>query len=356
MQLTKRGGVYHVWFSLRGRKTSRSTGKSNLRAAEARGREIIDAAREQRWDALEKTKARRSDISIAAILDIYLGVKGTPGIHTCRRFVAVANAACLRRVCTLGAGKQPERCSLTDLDREAVSKFHKEIVSRGRTPERGETSARTTLRKARGVFAVNLLPHYPPSVKTALAGFVEAGRAIRGGSASHPGFVPFPPRTLREIYRDAITIRKRYPAAWRFFLLMVRCGLSNSEAYAARGTWLRSGAIHIPPSDCDWRPKTKNRIRSIPIRPDRYRRWLSEFEGKETRICVNGLYIQRAVLSPMLRKHIPNRQKALYELRKHAGSLVATRDGIYAAARFLGDRVETAERFYATLLKPLRPL
>jgi hypothetical protein len=350
MTLKKRGETWHVWFWLRGKKTSRSTGLSNRRAAELRAKEIVAMAKEEKWAVLEKIKSRRTDPTIEKILEIYLRS------HTCRRPTAVSNASCLRRVCLLGTEKPASACTLADLDRDAVLSAHRSFVSRGSSPDRGETSARTTLRKARSVFSRDMLPFYPEGVKNAAEAFLAAGRGIPCGPASSPGFVPIPPLTLRAIYRDMIRLRPTYPAAWRFFLLMARCGLSNREAQFARGTWLRGSAIHIPASDGAFRPKSKNRVRSIPIRPDRYRRYFSDLEGSPIKLVVNSLWLQRAILAPLLRSHLPDRQKGLYELRKHAGSLVATRDGIYAAARFLGDRVETAERFYSALLKPLRPL
>lgn len=351
MTLKKRGEVYHVWFSVRGRKTSRSTGKKNLRAAEARAREIIEAARDERFDVLSKIRGRRSAVSIDTILAIYQQVA------TCRRSTLMGNCLALRKLCILGAGLPPDQCALANIDRPAVLAFHRAIVARGKTPERGETTARTMLRQARSVFSPSLRHEYPDSISGDLAGFLDA---CRGVSANHrattPGFKPIPPRTLRSIYRDAIRLRAQYPAAWRMFLLMVRCGLSNRECHHARGTWLRDSAIHIPASDGSFRPKSKNRVRSVSIRPDRYQRYFSSFEGAESKVCVNSLWLQRAVLSPMLRRHLPDRQKGLYELRKHAGSIIATRDGLYAAARFLGDRADTAERYYAAFLQPIKPI
>lgn len=57
-----------------------------------------------------------------------------------------------------------------------------------------------------------------------------------------------------------------------------------------------------------------------------------------------------------LRKHI-DRRLPLHELRKQAGSEVATRDNsITAAAEFIRDSIPVAEQYYATLLKPVAPL
>ena len=53
---------------------------------------------------------------------------------------------------------------------------------------------------------------------------------------------------------------------------------------------------------------------------------------------------------------IPDRQKRLHELRKHAGSVIATRDGLMAAAQFLGDTYQVTDRHYASLLSPIRPI
>jgi len=56
-----------------------------------------------------------------------------------------------------------------------------------------------------------------------------------------------------------------------------------------------------------------------------------------------------------LRAIISDRRKCLYELRKHAGSVILTRPesdggGLAAAARFLGDTIQTTERCYARFL------
>ena len=46
----------------------------------------------------------------------------------------------------------------------------------------------------------------------------------------------------------------------------------------------------------------------------------------------------------------------LHELRKHAGSMIYTRDGIAEAALFLRDSVQTTLKHYAHLLNPVWPL
>lgn len=49
-----------------------------------------------------------------------------------------------------------------------------------------------------------------------------------------------------------------------------------------------------------------------------------------------------------LRNFLPGREKCLYELRKAAGSEVATADGLMAAQKFLGHkRYETTKQWYA---------
>ncbi len=52
----------------------------------------------------------------------------------------------------------------------------------------------------------------------------------------------------------------------------------------------------------------------------------------------------------------PERTNRLHELRKHAGSVIATRDGLMAAAQFLGDSYMVTERHYASLLSPIRSI
>jgi hypothetical protein len=54
-----------------------------------------------------------------------------------------------------------------------------------------------------------------------------------------------------------------------------------------------------------------------------------------------------------LRPIIPSREKCSYELRKHAGSIVWTLSGAEAAAAFLGDTIQTVQRYYGRNLRPV---
>jgi hypothetical protein len=149
---------------------------------------------------------------------------------------------------------------------------------------------------------------------------------------------------------------KEDPALYRAFLLMARCGLGNDEVIHARGTWLLpAGAIRIEPRD-GWLPKSHNRHRTVPIRAQRFLRHFADLVGKKALLVPDGHRRLYRVLNPIIREALPGRQKAAYELRKLAGSVIATRDGMFAASRFLGDRSDTVERYYAALLKPLKAI
>jgi integrase len=63
---------------------------------------------------------------------------------------------------------------------------------------------------------------------------------------------------------------------------------------------------------------------------------------------------QRAI-NRFVRRFLPDRDKAAYELRKWAGSLVWSTQGDTAAQSFLGHTdIQTTQRYYARFLRPVR--
>ena len=338
MNLSRRRSskVWTAQWYWRGKKFCRSTGMSNKRAAAAVAARFLDAQRKDRLDLLEGAKLRRTVPSIAQVLMLYVEHA------TCRPETVAGNVAQFRRAILWT--KVPESSPVTVLNSAWPGEFSAAARSRGWS-NGGVISA---LRQCRSIFTRRLLPRY---------GMQEPPAWLKLPNPKPDptrGFQPIPWASWRQIVRGVIVARD--PALYRAFVLMARCGMGNDEVIHARGTWLLpSMAIRVEPR-AGWLPKSHNRHRTIPIRAARWRRHFLPLLGKDVLLVPDGHRRLYRVLNPIIRAALPGRQKAAYELRKQAGSVIATRDGMFAAGKFLGDRSSTAERYYAALLKPLRPI
>ncbi len=337
MNLIKRGTGKNwtaVWM-WRGRKFSRSTGVSNKKQAEVVASSFLAAQKSDRLDLLESSKLRRTVPSIAQILALY------PKVATCRGGTVKANLAEFRRMLKLL--DLHDSAPISVLDRGLGVRFAAIARSRGWS----DTGITSCLRLARSVFARHLLPSY---------GVLDAPgwlKAPNPKASPIRGFQPIPWASWAQIVRGVHALND--PAIYRAFLLMARCGLGNNEVVHSRGTWLVENGIRIEPRD-GWRPKSHNRVRTVPMRAIRYNRYFAALEGKDELLVPDGLRRIARRMNPIIRKALPGRTKSAYELRKLAGSVVATRDGIFAAGKFLGDNSATVEKYYAALLRPLKPI
>jgi hypothetical protein len=320
------------WFG--GKKFCRSTGCKSRRNAEQIARGFLDAQRSGRLAALEATKIRRTAPAISSVIDEYLRC------GTARAATRVANVSKLRAL--LRACGIPETASVTALDQTVVGRLHSHARSAGWS----DVYAHAVLRMSRSLWARSL---------RGVVSYMEATPAFALEPVLPPPrikrFRAIPPRAYRAICREVIATRDN--ALVRAFILISRCGMPNREIAHATGLWLDPDerAITIPSQDGAFRPKTHNRIRTIYIKPARFDRHFRSLAGQPVRLVPNaGVRVYR-VLSRIVRRHLPNRTKSAYELRKHAGSLVATHHGMLAAAKFLGDRVATAEAYYVDFLR-----
>ena len=150
-------------------------------------------------------------------------------------------------------------------------------------------------------------------------------------------------------------------------------GLTAKEIAGIRWEWFEEIhgvpviAIRYRPAAGDvpaWESKGNKKNGNVPVRAERVARWRSAF-GAENKTSgyvfdfpkewLRIDFVKRTV-SQWVAQFLPDREKKLHELRKQAGSEVATKEGIYAAARFLRDTVIVAERHYASLLKQVSAL
>ena len=216
---------------------------------------------------------------------------------------------------------------------------------------RALNSARSTVRNAKALFGVKI---------------AKALRDLAGLSLPEP--LPMADVSLTELfgkktknrYQSRIDAEKLIgaaiqelapsePEAFKAFLLALCCGLRKREIDCLlwRQIDLDAGVIRIEATE-HFRPKSEDSAGEVDIDPQLLallRGWkaaaqgefviegraASEFKSRVSYRC-EPVY---AVLYAWLRKHGVTAQKALHELRKEAGALVAKIAGIYAASRLL---------------------
>lgn len=143
------------------------------------------------------------------------------------------------------------------------------------------------------------------------------------------------------------------------------CGMTVKEIHHFRRAWVveSSNGIFIDiREDGEFYTKRAAKNRQIPLAPEVWARWRNAlpadggpaFGEYGAHTNPESVYSQAC---RFLRQYLPDRRKKLHELRKMACSDILARErDIYAAARFIGDRVDTAAKYYAAQIRPVAPL
>ncbi len=181
---------------------------------------------------------------------------------------------------------------------------------------------------------------------------------------------------LEQMEQEARTkLRTENPRLFVIFEMAFYLGMRSAEILAARWHWIEkqkgwyqlgvvARSAGTPSAEVqDFAPKSRDRW--IPVSEKRVEDWKELCPPKKAWDYIVPGYtptdrrkaIQREACV-WIARFIPDRVKRLHELRKHAGSVIATRDGLLTAAQFLGDSyvTVTTEKHYASLLSPIRPI
>jgi hypothetical protein len=189
-------------------------------------------------------------------------------------------------------------------------------------------------------------------------------RSVPDLAECHHGFVPWPAGVVDTMDAAASALREKDFELWKVHVLLRRAGLRDVELLGARRDWLeevRPGVWQLVLCWRDnWQLVKRGKVRRIGLDAETVEAlrglpagaWLVGDGMTET----SRLSLIYRAHSQWLRQFIPDRQKTNHELRKLAGSEVYMRDGLQAAAYFLGDSVQTAERHYASYLGAILPL
>ena len=265
---------------------------------------------------------------------------------------------------------------------EITDDLARDYIAAARKNGRGDSSIRSSINQARSLFTPRLMHLYKKTLS--LPNFRNRDISSQGSYANNRArtpalgfsisslnlktsieeFVPIPAEIVAKMEKEAHgPLRECQPSAYRAYLLMSRLGLRNSEVVAVRRGWFEThnGTRLLVLKD---RPqeafKLKNSLSGAIGVSDALWGQLTEGLSEEwdylieERTVTDRFDAAYRTLNNFIRQFLPDRKKGAYELRKWAGSIVATRSGIYAAQQFLRHRsVKTTESYYATYLKTI---
>ena len=355
----RQGSNYMLRVQRHGKDLPRTTGTPIADVARKQALTLLKAMFSDTWEAQSdvlrhKAKAQSS---VGDLLDLYeLQAPTELGIA---KVSAKRNAGQLLRIIELA---KPDANARKLRIEEITDDLARTYIAAARKNGRGDSSIRSSVNQARSLFTPKLKHLYEKHLTVPKKiGFAISSLNLK---TSIEEFVPIPAEIVAKMETEAHgPLRECQPSAYRAYLLMSRLGLRNSEVVAVRKGWFEthngtrllvlkdrpqeafklknslSGAIGV--SDALWGQLTEGL-------PEQWDYLIDE------RTMTDRFDAAYRTLNNFIRQFLPDRKKGAYELRKWAGSIVATRSGIYAAQQFLRHRsVKTTESYYATYLKTI---
>jgi integrase len=339
---------------------------------------FIDSLLSERWEDIAAVSRQRSEGKLATVgqvLDAYEAAAGAT-LRIKDRTVA-GNLSALKGILTLA---KPEVHDVRELSAECLAGdgVLRAFVLAARKAGRPDGSIKSQINQARSVVCREVLPVYE-GLRLPDVGTFGVDIAWR---LEDVGFAPIPDAAIAGM-ESAVAERLRFARSsdgteleraealgiWLVYMLMARLGMRNSEVAAARWGWIEERVDRSRPGETVWVMviqdrraegyEVKNGLAGAVAVPAELRA-----ELERTREAAKpGEYLVRAphatarewicyrAINDFLRPWLPGREKVSYELRKWAGSLVALREGIYAAQQFLRHRsVKTTETYYRAFL------
>lgn len=174
-------------------------------------------------------------------------------------------------------------------------------------------------------------------------------------------FVPFPPGVIERI--DAELPQQLRNVQITALLMRYAC-FRNSEVEFAMWEWFQLQPDGSAIVDIKLRPyfRPKNYAARTLILDAQLVDKLRSFWGEPNEWIIDAPHATgrfdatHSEINAWIRPILPGRTKCSYELRKYAGSVILTRPeseggGLAAAAKALGDTIQTTEKHYGTYLK-----
>jgi len=378
--------VFYIRVQHGGKRFLKSTETSHKELAKARAKSIVEAILNEKWEELSSVKSRRSseevkaDENSAKISEI--GAHYLDGEQHVRTVVAKKNFACLKRIATLASKGKPVADLPVSVLTEALAKaFQAKVQGRDSVSYTATLDANvyanSCLRQARSLFSKTAMKKYAKLHLPDLSGFMHAPY-LKEPSQKYSDH-PIPLETIEKINAALPSLKEFDKRLWAIHLMIRLMGMRDSEIIRAQKSWLIKKQVSVAPDpekpkapkivsrlflqiiarEGDGQQGPKRQDGEIPV-PAALEEYFASHD--EPTLIPGKTATERKNLverghSQWLRKFLPDRTKTNHELRKHAGSVVATKTNSFEkAAQFLRIDIATAKAHYLALLTPMTAL
>jgi integrase len=349
MKLTAKGkcGNYHYRFMVKGKLYPGSTRTNNkelaMKIAKLTRRKVVEKA----FDEVDKLRSHRSYATIGEVIEVFEKSSTVNiGDRAKRNYVN----------CLLGILKNFH----SDPRAQSAAILTRGLVNQWQSLPLNKKTLNSMLTQARSVFSNRVIFLYKELKLPDLADFLKAPK-LRVETT------PWIPPTPEMIDKIELEYQKLEPRLKRVHLLFSRCGLRNCEIIPSKRKWIEArvenGVVRryigiVERLNEGFKPKGMPRW--VPL-DDEVWNELGEGDPDDFLIPAKNkterFNLVMKVYAKWMRQFTPNRTKSAYELRKLAGSVVATKHGLYAAQSFLGHKdPKTTSDYYVTMLRSIPPL
>lgn len=373
--------VFYVRLQHGGKRFLRSTETPHKELARVRAKGIVEAILGEKWEELTASKARRTTEEVNAEKEIATIDKVTKlylsGEENVRPVVARKNVACLKRIAKLATKKKAAgELPVSVLTEALVKAFQAKVQGRPSVSYQitldANVYANSCYRQAKSIFSKTAMRKYGElNLGTALDAFMHVP-FLKEPSQKYSDN-PIPAGTIAKINEALPQLKEFDERLWAIHLMIRLMGLRDSEIVRAQRDWLKKknvsgkdGAIEarwflqVLARDGQGEDAPKRQDGEIPV-PAELKAFFDKSPDSEYLIPASSHTERKNLVerghSQWLRKFLPDRTKTNHELRKHAGSVVATKTNSFEkAAQFLRIDIETAKTHYLALLTPMSAL
>ena len=370
--LNHRGESYTLWmrrgkFYLRLTRNGKPLWKSLRTTAKVvaieRAKKELDTLEKNDWKPAAKVVAPKSTATLGEILEAFRqgGAQTLLSPRSIRQY-----AGSFEELVSTATGKEFDPLASSSLLTEELIRRYmascRSVDPKTKAPRRPDHSIQSSITQARGVLQENFSDIYRHLQMPDLTGFRVKKRFKKHIAA---GFVPLERQTVIDMEAAAHRLWEIREDVWIPYAFMSVLGLRNGEVerakwsdFSERAVYGKDGQVQLARTfrvRADYEEAVTGEIE---VPEDFWAKLLPYKESATTEyVCPGKNKTERAQvcernINRFVERFIQGREKVSYELRKWAGSIVATKHGIYDAQRFLRHRsVTTTERYYATYLK-----
>jgi len=361
----KKGCPYSLRVQVDGKRRIISTGTADLTLARIKAKERLAEAIDGKPDeAKEAKKARSKFPTIGAVIDLFINGDQHVRAQTARDYV-LGLLKILREARSWD--EETARKKKIDVLTESLVRDFQAFKQGRKTVTfvellKENTSINSTVRQAKALFSRRAIANYEKAgmvMPDTLLGFL---RAPMLKEVSHRySDNPIPQSQIDKLNEQLPKKKKEDERLWAIHLMIRLMGLRDSEIERARKSWLveRDGRTFLVINRREGEEAPKRGDGEVPV-PDVLLKWFEKQKGEFLIPARNKterydlIYKQH---SKWIASVVKGRTKTNHELRKWAGSVVATKMNSWErAAEFLRIDLETAKLHYLAFTTPAEPL